>query len=402
MKKILLLGGSGQQIIAIEKAKKLGYYTVLCDYLPDNPGRLVADKYYQISTTDRDAILKIAMDEDIGGIVAYSSDPAAPTAAYVSEKLLLPGIPYSIANTFCNKHLFRKYLLENRFNVPRTRILSNNSTLNDIKDLSFPVVIKPTDSSGSKGVSVIQFQSDFERAFKKALAISKNGAILAEEFIIRDHPDVIEAEIFVIEGTIKVWGLMNSVRDKYTNPLLPAAYSYPLSISKDRLRLVKDEVSRLISSTGVQYGAFNIEMVISKDEKLYFLDAGPRNGGNELPEFISSIAESDLVETTLLSAMGEYEKIKDIRLDISENGYWGMIVLHSDKEGTFERVEYDELALKYLYRESYFKKRGEHIRSFEISRDAIGLAYFHFPNMEIRDAVINDVSFQHVKIVLKR
>ena len=84
-KKLLLLGGSEQQVIAIKKAKELGFYTVLCDYLGDNPGQNVADKFYQESTTDKEAILRVAMDEEIDGIIAYASDPAAPTAAYVAE-----------------------------------------------------------------------------------------------------------------------------------------------------------------------------------------------------------------------------------------------------------------------------------------------------------------------------
>ena len=112
MKKILLLGGSRQQVVAIETAKKLGYYTILCDYLSDNPGQNYADKFYLESTTDKEAILKIAEKEKIDGIVAYASDPAAPTAAYVAEKLGLPTNPYESVNILCNKEyvqrIFRK------------------------------------------------------------------------------------------------------------------------------------------------------------------------------------------------------------------------------------------------------------------------------------------------------
>ena len=84
---ILLLGGSKQQVVAIETAKRLGYRTVLCDYLPDNPGQFSADVFYQESTTDREKMLEIARREQVDGVLAYSSDPAAPTAAYVAEKL---------------------------------------------------------------------------------------------------------------------------------------------------------------------------------------------------------------------------------------------------------------------------------------------------------------------------
>ena len=78
---ILLLGGSRQQIVAIETAKRLGYRTVLCDYLPDNPGQYVADSFHLVSTTDREAVLEVARAEGVSGALAYASEPAAPTAA---------------------------------------------------------------------------------------------------------------------------------------------------------------------------------------------------------------------------------------------------------------------------------------------------------------------------------
>ena len=93
MKKLLLLGGSPQQVIAIEKAKQLGYYTVLCDYLPDNPGQYAAQKFYPVSTTDRQAVLEVARQEQAQGVLAYASDPAAPTAAFVAQEMGLPGNP---------------------------------------------------------------------------------------------------------------------------------------------------------------------------------------------------------------------------------------------------------------------------------------------------------------------
>ena len=119
MDKILLLGGSAQQVVAIETAKKLGLYTVLCDYLPDNPGQTYADKFYLVSTTDKEAILKVAQKEQINYVIAYASDPAAPTAAYVAEKMGLPTNPYRSVEILCNKDLFREFLLTHGFNTPK-------------------------------------------------------------------------------------------------------------------------------------------------------------------------------------------------------------------------------------------------------------------------------------------
>ena len=151
MKKILLLGGSAQQVAAIKTARRLGYYTVLCDFLADNPGQYEADKFYLVSTTDKEAILKVAQEEQIDGILAYASDPAAPTAAYVAEKMGLPGVPYKVAEAFCNKNQFREFLKRNGFNVPGSVEIDVNSESSLVEGLRLPIIIKPTDSSGSKG-----------------------------------------------------------------------------------------------------------------------------------------------------------------------------------------------------------------------------------------------------------
>jgi hypothetical protein len=108
MKKILLLGGSAQQLVAIKAAKELGYYTIVCDYLPDNPGQYEADKFYATSTTDIEAVYEIAKEEQINGILAYASDPAALPAAIVAEKLGLPTNPAKSVEILGLKYPWRK------------------------------------------------------------------------------------------------------------------------------------------------------------------------------------------------------------------------------------------------------------------------------------------------------
>ena len=105
MKKLLMLGGSLYQTYAIKEAKQLGYYVITADYLPSNPGHQFADEYHNISTTDKDAVLRLATELKVDGVVAYASDPAAPTAAYVCEKLGLPTSPYKSVEILSNKDL---------------------------------------------------------------------------------------------------------------------------------------------------------------------------------------------------------------------------------------------------------------------------------------------------------
>ena len=399
-KKILLLGGSTAQLIAIRKAKELGYYTILCDYLPDNPGQHIVDSFHLVSTTDKDAILKVAREEHIDGIVAYSSDPAAPTQAYVANKLELPGMNYDVVCHFCEKHLFREFLIQNGFNVPQSvdvRVPYDISVI-DTSHLSYPVIVKPTDSSGSKGVTVLDKPEKLAGALLYAQQYSRNGMLIIEEFIERDHPHVIEAEIFAVNGKVESWGLINSIRDTESNPLLPSAYSYPLDLPVERKAIVKNEVQRLVSATGNTSGAFNIEMIITKDNRLFFLDAGPRNGGNMLPEFMSLISQKDIVKATILAAMGETENL-DVALDGESGGLWGMGVLHTSKAGKYAGMEYSPLAKRALIREEIQKEIGEEVRPFERCNDLVGLNFYHFNSKEEMDEVMIGMN-QSMKVVL--
>ena len=148
MKKILFLGASPFQIPPIKYAKKQGHFVITCDYLPTNPGHQFADKYINISTTDIDAVLKIAKEEKIDGIVAYASDPAAPTQAYVANELGLPGNPYESVKILARKDLFRKFLVENNFVTPRSRsFYSISDAISWIDEITFPCIVKPVDSS---------------------------------------------------------------------------------------------------------------------------------------------------------------------------------------------------------------------------------------------------------------
>ncbi len=110
MKKLLMLGGSYIQIPIIKAAREMGHYVITCDYLEDNPGHQFANEYYNISTTDKEQVLALAKSLNIDGIICYASDPAAPTAAYVGEKLGLPSHPYNSVEILSNKDQFREFL----------------------------------------------------------------------------------------------------------------------------------------------------------------------------------------------------------------------------------------------------------------------------------------------------
>lgn len=397
MKKLLLLGGSAQQVIAIETAKKLGYYTILCDYLTDNPGQYVADKFFLESTTDKEKILQIAENEKIDGIVAYASDPAAPTAAYVAEKLGLPTNPYISVETLCNKDKFREFLKNNGFNTPLAKgFADKESAIQSIDKFSFPVIIKPVDSSGSKGATVLKSKDGFEEAVDFAFSFSREGRIVIEEFIEKYHPYLIGGDIFISDGNVVMWGLMNCHRDSRVNPLVPVGKSYPPTISNEYLNAIKSTLQTMIDKLGIKNGAMNVELVVDNRGRAFPIDVGPRNGGNMIPDLLGYIFNVDVVEMTIKAAMGEMSA-----LDINEpKPYYATHNLHSAENGIYDHIEYLPELEKYIIRKCEYKKPGDEVEYFDNASKALGILFLKFDSDEQMTDILDRVTTMY-KVVLE-
>lgn len=395
--KILLLGGSAQQIIAIDTASKIGLFTVLCDYLSDNPGQFHADKFYQESTVDKERILQIARDEKIDYIIAYASDPAAPTAAYVAEIMGLPTNPYKSVETLCNKDMFREFLFTHGFNTPRAvGFKTKEEALADIQNFTLPIIIKPVDSSGSKGATVIRGEEVIEKAIDSAFSFSRGHRIIIEEFIEKKHPYLIGGDIFVSDGKVIQWGLMNCHRDNSVNPLVPVGKSYPPMLESSDLQAIKDTLQRLVTELGIKFGPMNVELIVDNNNRVFPIDIGPRSGGNMIPDLLGMIFNCDVVEMSVRSAMGE-----SVRSEMGDGvPYYGTLNLHSDRDGIFERVEFSSEIEQYIIRKNIYKKSGDEANYFANAANALGIVFFKFPDQETMITMEEHMN-EHVRIVLQ-
>lgn len=386
MKKILLLGGSAQQVIAIETAKRLGFYTILCDYLPDNPGQYHADKFYLKSTTDLDAIMKVAEKERADGILAYASDPAAPTAAYVAENLGLPTNPLWSVDTICHKDRFRKFLQENGFNAPESRGYSTAEEIfRDRKEWSaftLPVIVKPVDSSGSKGATVMYDWNKLDEAIDFAFSFSRSHRLIIEEYIEKKHSYLIGGDIFVYNGNVILWGLMNCHRDDNVNPLVPVGKSYPPLLPSSDIQKIKDTLQNMVNKLEIRFGSMNVELIIDKDNRVWPIDIGPRAGGNMIPDLMGLIFDVDVVEMAVKAVMG-------ISLDdmIPSNGFSGKPFyathnLHTNKNGFLEAINFSPEIEKYMIQKCLYKKPGDKVYYFDNAAEAIGIIFMKFSSEE--------------------
>ena len=389
MKKILLLGGSAQQIVAIKTAQKLGYYTVLCDYLPDNPGQYEADKFYLVSTTDKDAVLEVARNEQVDGVLAYASDPAAPTAAYIAEKLGLSGAPYHSVETLCNKDQFRKFLIENGFSTPKAKgYASAEDALKEKENFEFPIIIKPVDSSGSKGATVLYSEKGLTEALEFAFSFSRCHRIIVEHFIEKKHPYLIGGDIFVEDGKSVLWGLMNCHRDNSVNPLVPVGKSYPLQLEDEDIQHVKETLSSMVEKLRISNGSMNVELVVDKSNRVWPIDVGPRSGGNMIPDLLGDMFGVDIAEMSVKAAMGAA-----IKGNIHEpNGFYATHNLHSNKNGIYKDILFSPEIEPYIYRKYLYKKLGDEVEYFDNAAKCLGIVFFKFPDETTMKKILEHVN----------
>ena len=401
IKKILLLGGSAQQLVAIRAAKELGYYTVLCDYLPDNPGQYEADKFYGASTTDVEAVYAIAQKEQISGILAYASDPAALPAAIVAERLGLPTNPAKSVEILGLKYPWRRFLHDKGFACPRFYSFSPQTPIEEIKnntkDFTFPIVVKPTDSSGSKGVSRLDDWDELEKAIRWADEYSRNKVLLVEEFIQRGYPYVIGGDIFVWDGKIVLYGEMDCFRDTHRSPLIPIGKKKPSGLNKKQEEIVHRELQRVVTALGIRFGEMNIEILLDEDDNVHFLELGSRAGGNMIPIQLSDAFGIDLVKANVQAAMGVKPDFVDKPVN-SLPGCYVHYVLHSYKAGIFDGIKIDENIRKHVYREVIYKKPGDRVEVFDGAGKALGIVFLHFDTVDQMNRCCNKME-DYIKIV---
>lgn len=381
MKKILILGGSFAQLPFIIEAEKRGYYTILVDYLDDNPGQKYANEYFNLSTTDKEAVLELAWKVKPDIIYSYASDPAAPTVAYVADKLGLKykNSPKSV-NILGEKNKFKEFLKQNGFNVPEHVIISaTDINIKKLKELKLPFFIKPTDSSGSKGVSLVSSFDDVQQAIDKASLYSRNKILIAEESIDTDWKQI-HGDIFIENGEIIFSHLGDHHFDVDQGSFVPYSTSWPSVYTKKDLNRVCDDIKKVLDLLEYRNGPINVEARI-RDDKVYLMELGPRNGGNFVP-LISEISTGfDMIN----ALFNQFESIPNNSNDASkkESCYY---VLRTFKKGILKNIECSSAIEKNIMKKYLYKNIGDKVNYFSGANEAIGILLMTFEStIEMND-----------------
>ena len=392
-KRILFLGGAYAQMPIIEEAKNRGWYIITCDYLPNNPGHKLSDEYYNISTTDQDKVLKLAQKIRPDFVVAYASDPAAPVAAYVSEKLGLPGNSYASVQLLSEKDKFRSFLSENGFNTPAHISIEGELDYEALNKLQFPVIVKPTDSSGSKGVSKVDKIENMSRSVEYALQFSRNKRVIVEEFI-EAKTTQLHGDGFVQNGRLVFCYLGEHHYKSEINQFVPFSTTWPNKIDGELVDKINEEIAKAIKLSGFSSGAINIEVRFTKDDKIYIMEIGPRSGGNFVPQVINYSTGFNMVKATLNTLSGEDITIN--KYEITPAAYY---VIHSANNGILDSITISDELRPYINEYHQYIQSGENVRSFQGANAAIGIILLTFPDTEIMDKYIKEMGlFVNVKL----
>lgn len=396
MKRVLMLGGSIYQTYAIKEAVRQGHYVITCDYLPDNPGHKFAHEYHNVSTTDKEAVLELARELKVYGVVAYASDPAAPTAAYVCEKLGLPTSPYKSVEILSKKHLFRKYLAEHGFNVPKARsYVKYEDALAEIDDFQLPVMVKPVDSSGSKGINKLTDKSQLKAFVEDALSYSRDKIFLIEEFIVKKGPQI-SGDAFSVDGKLVFHCLGNEFYStKVDKDFAPLGECWPTVMPKEVIDTLEADLQRLITSLGMMSNAYNVEAIYGEDGKVYILELGARSGGSLIPQVTALATGVDMVPYVIKAALGE--DCSDLKM-APVKGFWSNYMAHANKTGKYVGIEYDEDFKKRHFVDYVTDtKIGDMVHKYRDAQDCVGELILRYDNREQMDEVIENMD-EYVRI----
>ena len=398
-KKLMLLGGLRYLLPVIESAHQHGIHVITVDYLPDNIAHKYSDEYHNVSIIDKDAVLALAQKLKIDGIMSFAVDPGVVTAAYVAEKMGLPfQCSYEAACILQDKAKFRKFLADNGFNVPNAKgYTSVEDAVNDVDYFNWPVIVKPVDSAGSKGVTRVDAPNDLEHAINYALYNSPSHQFIIEDFLEKDgysHGN----ECFVVNGELKYNAFYDQIFDNESvNPYTPSGECWPSTMSEETQNEFKIELQRLFSLLKVSSGIFNVECRLCTNKKAYIMEVSPRAGGNRLAEILNYASDVDIIDNEVRNAVGL--NLDVIHEPVFKDCYM-IYVLHSQKNGIFKDLIIDpDFEKKHIIEKDLWVKPGDSVEAFSGANQSLGTLFLRFSNCEYIDLMLSNID-KYINIIV--
>ncbi len=305
MKRIMILGASNFQLPAIQKAKEMGLIVGVVDMNPSAIGVSYADEFFCVSTIDEDGVLDATRKFKADGIITLCTDMPMRALAYTCEKLGLNGLSYESAVKSTDKHRMITAFEQAGVEHPQYIVLRKGNKLDD-NSVQYPVVSKPIDNSGSRGIMLVNNNEELKKAISYSSKNGRNGDIIIEEYM--QGPEV-SVELMIIDGMPHVL----QITDKLTSGaphFVEIGHSEPSKLPEDWKEEIKDLACRAAKAVEIKNGAGHAEIIYTKDGPK-MVEIGARMGGGCIATHLVPLSTGiDMTKATIDVALGKIPNIE--------------------------------------------------------------------------------------------
>jgi lysine 2,3-aminomutase len=377
-KRLMFLGATYYQLPAIQKAKELGCIVITVSKDLTEIGHSYSDMGLAISTIDKEEILKAAKLYKIDAIMTYAANAAVETVSYVAEKLHLFGNPLSSAIILQDKGKFREFQKEHSLPFPDFCVVHSLSELDKAKELlsGDEVIVKPVDSGGTRGQTIIRQASQYKEAFIYAQENSISGDVIFEQKIESEMLEL-DGDVFFQNGGLAFALYGHNYFKKNSKHKVPVGELFPGKINKKVEEDLNKQFSTIINKLKLTSGCMNFDGLVSKDG-VFIVDIALRNGGNFVPKMIEISSGFDMTEASIYAAFGfgyEIEKRKKLTPVVS-------YIISSSQEGVFNGFRVKPSMIDKLVYEQLIVEVSDVVHPFSSGDKTLGVIAFKFDSIE--------------------
>jgi len=361
----MIVGASVLQFPAILKAKEMGLQVAVVDFNPQAIGIPYADKYYNASTMDENAVLAAAEDYQPDGIMTLATDMPMRGVAKASDKLHLHSINYATAVKATDKYDMIKAFKEHNVPSPWFFVVDALEELKEHEiDVAFPCIIKPTDNAGSHGVAKVYSFQELLDNYEYAHSCSRHGKVIVEEYL--DGPEV-SVEVMVVNGIVNILQITDKITTEAPH-FVEMGHTQPSRLPAATQEAIRNVAVAACSAIGIDKGPAHVEMKVTKRGPV-MIELGARMGGDNITTHLVPLSTGiDMVGSTIKVALGEEP-------DITPTLHCGSAIRYFEVPfGTIKSIDNVEEASKIpgVKQITFTKEVGDESTPIHCSNDRIG------------------------------
>ena len=385
MKKIMILGGGINQLGLIHSAKADHYEVLVCDKNPDCIGKKEADLFYCVDIINVNNVYDVAKKENIDGIIS-NSEVVMEVVAEVSSRLGLIGNTKESISILESKQLFRHFQKQIDLYAPQNRIIKDSSEIEEIlKELNYPIVIKPVKCSGTRGTARFDsfVEPDIQNTVKECIRYSRNNLCQIEESVEMPSTVVLEGDIFINKDQI-FWGGLFFTKRSEKLPMVPMTYMSPYIDSERHFSIIKNNLSRIFIELGIRHGQYNIEAYFDNADHFFVIEINARQGGHGLPAFIHMATGIDMDRLLITTAVEDNEYFDYVMKEPLHQTYATRHAVFGDEDGIYQGIQISEEIRSYVVAIEEVKKMGDSVEKRVNGSSVIGFVDLVFDSYELQ------------------